>query len=358
MKKITDNILIYPYPWFGERLLHKDVYQFPMAVARALDCKFHVLKGWLITGEEIDGQSRWILRVALLLNTIFLIFRLARLYFGRTAKHPCFTLFHLTWSSAIIASFVRLIWRDRACILIKSDLNPESGLATGDCGSFLEGLSIQILRSKINLVIGETSASTKGLLGLFGSSQVVRCPNGIDISSIQQNNLHNRDIDVIVVSRFNVEKKGVVLYSEVIPELVQAGLSVHLIGEGAEDFSIRTSLSGHSKVKVSEKLQHSDVMLSMKKARIFLSLSLSESFLIAIMEAYAMGCRVISTPVGVAPDLAKSTPNITIVSFEASDIINEVMFYINEEDPDPPSRLCAWDDVIEESGLIKEIIAQ
>lgn len=356
MKKVTDTILVYPYPWFGERLLHKDVYQFPMAVARALDCKFLVLKGWLITGEEIDGQSRWILRVALLLNTIFLIVRLAKFYFSRKSLHPCFIFFHLTWSTAILASLMQLIWRDKSFILIKSDLNPESGLATGGESSLLERLSVRMLRSKVNAVIGETGASVKALLGLFGPSQVVLCPNGIDISSIEQNNPIDRNIDVIVVSRFNVVKKGVALYSEVIPELVKAGLSVHLIGEGAEDFSIRTSLSGHSKVKVSEKLQHSDVMLSMKQARIFLSLSLSESFLIAIIEAYAMGCRVISTSVGVAPDLAKSTSNITIVSFNVSDIVKEVMFYINEEDPDPPSRLCAWDDVIEESGLIKGLI--
>ncbi len=355
MRKISATILVYPYPWYSERLLHKDVYQFPDAIARALKNEMKVLKGCLITGQERDGQSPIMLRAALLLNVLLLLLRLPTLRLSSQAKTPCFVFFHISWPTALLAGAVRLIWRERARIVVKTDLNPNSELATSDGGSILERFSVRTLRPISDFLATETLGAVQALYRLFDPRQVILCRNGIDLSSVSHLDSPLRDIDVLVVSRFFVEKKGAVLYKEVIPQLVQAGLSVHLIGEGAEQFASSMALSGNARLRVSEQLQHADVLRAMRRARVFLSLSLSESFLIAIMEAHAMGCRVIATAVGVAPDLAKETSGITIVPFNADNIVPQVLQGLGQAQPIAPARLGGWDDVVEDSGLIRQL---
>lgn len=355
MRKISTTILVYPYPWYSDRLIHKDVYQFPKAIARALNVDMKVLKGGVITGQERDDQSPIFLRAALLFNVLLVLLGLPRLFLSSQARTPCFVFFHISWPTALLAGAVRLIWGGRARIVIKTDLNPNSELATRGGGSILERFSVRTLRPLTDFFATETFGAAQALRHLFNDRQIILCRNGIDLSSNVHLDMPPRDIDVLVVSRFFVEQKGAALYKEVIPQLVNAGLSVHLIGEGAGEFAIGTALRGNARLKVSEQLQHAEVLREMRKARLFLSLSLSESFLIAIMEAYAMGCRVISTAVGVAPDLAKETANITIVPFKAVEIVSQVLQGIRKEQPIAPSRLGGWDDVIEDSGLIRQI---
>ncbi len=355
MRKISATILVYPYPWYSERLVHKDVYQFPDAIARALKSEMKVLKGWLITGQERDGQSPIILRAALLLNVMLVLLRLSILRFSSQSETPCFVFFHISWPTALLAGAVRLIWRGRARVVIKTDLNPNSELSTSGGGSILERFSVRALRPNTDFFAAETLGAVRTLRRLFDERQIILCRNGIDLSSVSHIDSRSRDIDVLVVSRFFVEKKGAALYKEVIPQLVKAGLTVHLIGEGAERFVISTALKGNAQVRVSEQLQHAEVLRAMMQARVFLSLSLSESFLIAIMEAYAMGCRVISTAVGIAPDLAKETSSITILPFNADDIVPQVLQATGQEQPIAPSRLGCWDDVVEDSGLIRQL---
>lgn len=355
MRAISATALIYPYPWHSKRLVHKDVYQFPTAIARALESELHVRTGRLITGQELEDQSPILLRTALLLNSVLMLLSLVGLRLKRHMQAPCFVFFHISWPTALLACAVRLLWGKHACIVIKTDLNPNGALATRGGGSIIERCSVRILRPITNVLAAETSVTVQALRRLFSQDQVILCRNGIDLASMPPVDSQPRDVDVLVVSRFFVERKGATLYRDVIPQLVAAGLSVHLIGEGAEEFSNSTSLQGHAQVKISEQLNHAEVLGAMRQARVFLSLSLWESFLIAIMEAYAMGCRVISTPVGVAPDLAEETSNITIVSFDPDDIVQKVKHGIRQEQPPAPSRLCGWDDVVEDSGLISRL---
>ncbi len=355
MRKISATILVYPYPWYSERLVHKDVYQFPDAIARSLKNEMTVLKGWLITGQERDDQSPIVLRTALLVNVLLVLLRLPILRFSSQAQTPCFVFFHISWPTALLVGAVRLVWRGRARVVIKTDLNPNSELSTSGGGSILERFSVRTLRPITDVFAAETSGAVQTLRRLFDQRQVILCRNGIDLSSISHIDSLSRDIDVLVVSRFFVEKKGAALYKEVIPQLLNAGLGIHLIGEGAEQFAISTALRGNARIRVSEQMQHAEVLRAMRRARIFLSLSLSESFLIAIMEAYAMGCRVISTAVGVAPDLAKESSSITIVPFNSDDIVPQVLQAIGQEQPIAPSRLGGWDDVVEDSGLIPQL---
>ena len=351
---ISETILLYPYPWYSERLVHKDVYQFPYAIARALNNECKVLKGPLITGHEREAQNPLLLRLALLLNVLVLLLFLPAMYLSNNAgRAPCFVFFHISWPTAFLASAVRFFWRGRARIVIKTDLNPNSELATRGGGSILERLSVRILRPVTDFFVAETFAAVQSLRLLFNHSQVILCRNGIDLSSFTYADIPLRDIDVLVVSRFCVEQKGAALYKKVIPQLLNAGLSVYMIGAGVEEFAIRTELQSHSHLRFSEQLPHHELLRAMMQSRIFLSLSFSESFLIAIVEAYAMGCRVITTAVGVAPDLSKETSNITIVPFNASEIVTQILQVIRQEQPITPTRLGVWDDVIEDSGLIR-----
>lgn len=358
MTKKSATILVYPYPWSSERLKHKDVFLFPSAVAKALGVPLLTQTSWLVTGEELEGQSPLVLRMALLLNCLIALPRLVRVRFKAEAKNPCLIFFHIGWPTALLAIFSRCLWGRRAYILVKTDLNPNSALVTCGAGSFLEYFSVRVLRRMANLLTVETEAATLLLRRIIkGPAQVLHCRNGIDIPSSLLHSLQ-RKTDVLVVSRFSVEKKGAALYAKVIPEIVRAGFRVHLIGDGAEEFMRQVFPHTVGQVEISEQLTHAAVLHAMRDARVFLSLSLSESFLIAIMEAYAMGCLIVSTPVGVAPELARETANVKITSFHPDQILDQLMVAITQEQPPIPHNINGWDNVVEKSGLIPLVCNQ
>lgn len=84
------------------------------------------------------------------------------------------------------------------------------------------------------------------------------------------------------------------------------GLRAELIGCGPEEKRLRAlanRLGLEKQVRFAGELPRAAVMARLRESRVLLHTSRFESFGMALAEAAANGCRVVSTPVGVAPEL-------------------------------------------------------
>jgi hypothetical protein len=57
--------------------------------------------------------------------------------------------------------------------------------------------------------------------------------------------------------------------------------------------------------------------------------------------------------VGVGPDLAAQTNNVTLVSNDPREILNAVMSGIKNLPPEPPKLIGTWEEVVCNSGIIQ-----
>lgn len=348
-------LLLYPYPWFSVRLNHKDVIQFPKALSRCLNVSFESILAPIVTGEELENQHLYKLRLATIANVFILsgkiIYR--RILYDFFPK-ICFVIFHLSWSTAILVILIRLISGNKPTLIVKTDISSQSNIAKGR-GSIVEKISIKIINRYVDIIIGETKEAVDSLKDLFSNSyKVLHCRNGIDSSSIPSYVDNQRLIDVLILSRFNIDKKGSEYYKVVVPHLLKCGYTITLVG-GAANEVFGKYLVEYDNLTIFNQLPHEKVMQLMGSAKIFLNLSIQESFLIALLEARAMGCKVLTTPVGVAPEIAKDDSRIMLINPDEKHIENLINNHIECGSNSLPNNLGGWDDVILSSKLIPRI---
>jgi glycosyltransferase involved in cell wall biosynthesis len=207
-----------------------------------------------------------------------------------------------------------------------------------------------------DVIVGETTKAVNQLRSFFDFSNIVFCPNGLDFRPIENTNIIGRKTDLVVVSRFFDKRKGANLYRAVLPQLLDLGVKIHIIGEGATEFSSQHNFFSHPGLTVTESLQHDEVLKAMAETKIFLSLSIYESFIIALIEAYAMGCRIITTPVGVAEDLAKTSESVSLVSFCPEEILSATIDLLKLEYTEVPLDTYHWHETVRRSGLLHCLI--
>lgn len=349
-------ILVYPYPWYNARLNHKDVFLFPMAISDALKCQMSMFMGKFVSGSEREGQNKSVLRVALLINVILLCFRLLALKIFSRQICPRFIYFHIGWPTALLAFFCCILWGKSAKIVVKSDFNAENNVSINNL-SLIDAASVVLINRVDCIVVGETSKSVDVLKNIFhgGKASVMLCRNGFDVVSLPLNYEPDREIDVLIVSRFRVLEKGRNAYALVVPLLTKAGFKVMLVGDGVHEFLSELGLKESLYLKATEKLVNLDVLKAMKRSKIFLNLSVSESFIIALVEAYAMGCQVICTPVGIGPDLAMETKNVSLVSSDPSEVLSAVTVSCKNQQPRSPVIIGTWEEVVRSSGIIRRL---
>lgn len=345
-------IVAYPYPWANERLLHKDVYNFPHAIAKALNCECRFILGKIITGSERDGQCQFALKAALFANTALMILRL---FFGKSVRESdqvLFILFHISLPSALIAYALRLRFSSNVEILVKADLGDAHVEAALYRHSFFRRKIFLDFSNKVDVITVETSSAFARLRENLPKARVILCPNGFDAHTEIETVKVHRSTDVLILSRFNVSVKGADQYAVVIPLLLQAGLQVEIIGSNAKEFIDDLTLPNTENLLVCDSLPHSEVLLRMRTAKVFLSLSYSESFLIALIEAYAMGCHVVTTQVGVAEDLAALTDSVHIIPHDPDVAYRTVLSCVALPNHKVDLNTYAWDNLISECGIL------
>lgn len=106
---------------------------------------------------------------------------------------------------------------------------------------------------------------------------------------------------VIIVSRL-VKRKGIDLLLDIIPMLFERvkNLTVYIVGDGPYRDNLEQMLDCYSleDVHFYGELDHSSLATLLKQSDVFVNTSLTEAFCMAILEAAACGCNIVSTNVG------------------------------------------------------------
>ncbi len=133
-------------------------------------------------------------------------------------------------------------------------------------------------------------------------------PWGLDEKQFLPAQKTEKDVDVIGVGAFSGVKNWP-LFFETIKRAVEIlpNLKVWVIGSGPEKEQLeemRRAQNLGENIKFAGPLPRPRVLEWMRRSRVLLLTSDFEAFGYALLEANASGCRIVSTPVGIAPELA------------------------------------------------------
>lgn len=136
-------------------------------------------------------------------------------------------------------------------------------------------------------------------------------PWGIDSTEFGGLLPADNEVDILGAGSF-LPIKNWSLWINTLAKIVASKPDVRalLIGDGPERKSIQQEIARlglSANVRLTGSLPRYEVLRLMKSARVFLHTSRFESFGYVLVEAAAAGCRVVSTPVGVAPQLAQTS---------------------------------------------------
>jgi glycosyltransferase involved in cell wall biosynthesis len=346
--------LLYPYPWFNKRFYHKDVIQFPKSLATQVGGEFHINRGLLVTGSEREGQSVALIRFALIVNTVHCLIRLV--FNAKDIRNSFYVVqFHISWVTALNCLALRFFFKGRCKVIVKTDLNLCGSLGR-KCPTRSEKIALQVIDRTATAVTGESEAAVEILKQYFTSKKIFLQYNGVDLQSFTGDKGssidRNRDIDVMVVSRFDVPEKGVDYYKIVVPILVKRGIKIALVGQAVSKVFPGNGLTDKKTLIQHESLAHNEVIQLMRRSKILLNLSISESYIIALVEAVSVGCFVVATKAGVAPDLAAKYKSVVLCDFDPDEIVSNVLniIYNSGSYPDPVSDWY-WPKLIADSGI-------
>lgn len=168
--------------------------------------------------------------------------------------------------------------------------------------SYLELFTIKLL----NLI-----AVSKVQAGIFKKStghpvrKVIHW--GLDEKQFPARGILEKDIDVLGVGAFNGVKNWP-LFFETIRRVAEKlpNIKVWIVGSGEQKSMIeemRRAMALTENVKFTGALPRQKVLEWMRRSRVLLMTSDFEAFGYALLEASASGCRIVSTPVGIAPEL-------------------------------------------------------
>lgn len=132
-------------------------------------------------------------------------------------------------------------------------------------------------------------------------------PWGIDENEVPTDFSEARDIDIFGAGSFS-EVKNWPLFFRIIQKLTEKRPNLHVILAGGGDQkepveALRRELGLTETVKFTGPISRPKVLGWMRRSRVFLHTSHYESFGFVLTEALMSGCRVVSTPVGIAPQL-------------------------------------------------------
>jgi glycosyltransferase involved in cell wall biosynthesis len=355
--------VVYPYPWFSPRFQHKDVVLFPRALAKQLAAGFCITKGPVVLGEESANVRALPRRLSMAANmcVAVAIFSLRRAFTHKKLSNELTILFNFNLVSAVLTYLFSSVAPKGHRFIVKADLNPQDRLFDReDPSAFRKRKLIAALFTRAHAaIVVETTTALEKVHGFaeFDQIRFVLCRNGVE-TRISNDGPIVRDIDVLVVTRFNEAAKAGERYLEVFQRL-RAGLNVVVVGVGAGAAIAAEQLGSNLSVQVYDALEHDCLVQMMLRSRVFLNLSAAESFCLALMEAAEAGCRIISTDVGVAKDLMSLYPYVQVVKFEAEYVAAQVHSAVDMEATNAvcPGRF-SWDAVLRMDCLVQKLFDQ
>ncbi len=170
------------------------------------------------------------------------------------------------------------------------------------------------------------SAFHQKILAESGGKADIIIPWGLPASFPQFHN-QKKTIDILGCGSL-ITLKNWTLWLEVVTELCAKypHLRTELIGAGPERETIIKHIisSGlENQVILRGELPRQGVWQKMAETKILLHTSTFESYGMVLAEAYALGCHVVSTPVGIVPEMARCGNT----KDELVEIINEILIH-------------------------------
>jgi glycosyltransferase involved in cell wall biosynthesis len=161
------------------------------------------------------------------------------------------------------------------------------------------------LDQALHRIIVKSDSMAPGIARFFGR-EVEVIPNGVDVDLFhpakvdaeplrRRLDLHEEDRVLLTVAALE-ERKGVQYVIRVLPDLIQAGFSVHyvVVGDGPYREALETLAAKH---QMTDRVHFvgtvTDVLPYYKLAEIFLLLSYGEGFPNVLLEAWAMALPVV-----------------------------------------------------------------
>ncbi|KAM0675318.1 hypothetical protein GVAV_001143 [Gurleya vavrai] len=162
----------------------------------------------------------------------------------------------------------------------------------------------------------------------------INCIQCIEKTNVKQiYNVKKKKIKIIVMSRL-VSRKGIDILIKVIPEicLISKKIKFIIAGDGPKRDELEQMIDNcdlKKKVKLIGEIEHQKVGNFLRTGDIFLNVSLTEAFCMAILEAAACGLKIVSTNVGGICEVLPSEI-ITLTSIDNLLIINGLKKCIND----------------------------
>ena len=133
---------------------------------------------------------------------------------------------------------------------------------------------------------------------------------GIHPDELIINSNTERNIDIIGCGSL-IKLKNWNLWVETVSGIIDQNKSIKaiIIGDGPEKSKIHNlilSLGKQDNIKILEPKPRKEVLNLMSQAKILLHTASYESYGFVLLEAYAMGCKIVSTPVGIAEKLGRT----------------------------------------------------
>eukprot|EP00240_Pyramimonas_obovata_P004562 CAMPEP_0118959672 /NCGR_PEP_ID=MMETSP1169-20130426/63250_1 /TAXON_ID=36882 /ORGANISM="Pyramimonas obovata, Strain CCMP722" /LENGTH=408 /DNA_ID=CAMNT_0006907811 /DNA_START=629 /DNA_END=1852 /DNA_ORIENTATION=+ len=160
------------------------------------------------------------------------------------------------------------------------------------------------------ICVSHTSKENTVLRASVHPDRVSVIPNAVDSSRFQPD-LSSRPqgptVNIVVMSRL-AYRKGVDLLIDLVPRVCARFPHVHFIigGDGPKYPLVAEMLRTHrleERVELLGHVPHADVARVLNRGQLFLNMSLTEAFCIALLEAASCGLLVVSTRVGGVPEV-------------------------------------------------------
>ena len=167
---------------------------------------------------------------------------------------------------------------------------------------------------------------------LFGANSLV-IPNGVDLSVFSNSNdldsSKKQKYNILCVSRLCPEKgldslvSAIPKIREIFPKImlfiVGDGELLHSLEKKAEEDGVQNSV-----IFLGSKT-HEEIIEYYNNSQIYIMSSLCESFSLTILEATACGLAIISTPVGIAPEMINKWNNGVLINSSNPDLVADAV---------------------------------
>jgi glycosyltransferase involved in cell wall biosynthesis len=185
------------------------------------------------------------------------------------------------------------------------------------------------LEKNLNLIaVSEVQA---GIFEKYAQKKVSQMiPWGLDARAFLGSNYRERDVDILGVGIFS-EMKNWPLFFEILKNVLEKRpeTRIQIIGDGEmkpELENLRRIYNMTENVKFVGAIPRPRVLDWMRRSRVYLQTSHFEGFGFSMAEAAAIGCRIVSTPVGIAPHLS-----FCEIGETAAELAEMVLFSLEKE---------------------------